>query len=117
MTGPITPHRGIESSRKEAILMNGTVTTLTSRNADFAQHSFVPGRAKALARAGGRTPRRSCPPAARRQVHRAQQPPGRLRPDRPVAGLLLEGIVLRLRADLRWLEACERKWAGRGSVS
>lgn len=23
--------------------MNGTVTTLTSRNADFAQHSFVPG--------------------------------------------------------------------------
>jgi hypothetical protein len=78
-------------------------------------------RAKALARAGDRaderTPRRSCSPAARRQVHRAQPPPGRLRPDRPVAGLLLEGIVLRLRADLRWLEACERKWAGRRSVS
>ena len=26
------------------------------------------------------------------------------------AGLLLEGIVLRLQADLRWLEACERTW-------
>ena len=26
------------------------------------------------------------------------------------AGLLLEGIVLRLQADLRWLEACERAW-------
>jgi DNA-binding PadR family transcriptional regulator len=29
------------------------------------------------------------------------------------AALLLEGIVLRLQADLRWLEACERKWTGR----
>jgi DNA-binding PadR family transcriptional regulator len=29
------------------------------------------------------------------------------------AGLLLEGIVLRLQADLRWLEACERVWTGR----
>lgn len=28
----------------------------------------------------------------------------------PVAGLLLEGVVLRLRADLEWLEACERRW-------
>ncbi len=26
------------------------------------------------------------------------------------AGLLLEGVVLRLQADLRWLEACERSW-------
>ena len=43
MTGPITRHRGIESSSREAILMNDTVTTLTARNADFAQHSFVPG--------------------------------------------------------------------------
>jgi DNA-binding PadR family transcriptional regulator len=34
-------------------------------------------------------------------------------PDGSVAGLLLEGIVLRLQADLRWLEACERQWAGR----
>jgi DNA-binding PadR family transcriptional regulator len=30
------------------------------------------------------------------------------------AGLLLEGIVLRLQADLRWLEACERAWTERG---
>jgi DNA-binding PadR family transcriptional regulator len=29
--------------------------------------------------------------------------------------LLLEGIVLRLQADLRWLEVCERDWAGRQS--
>ena len=26
------------------------------------------------------------------------------------AGLLLEGVVLRLQADLRWLEACEQYW-------
>jgi DNA-binding PadR family transcriptional regulator len=31
-------------------------------------------------------------------------------PDHSDAGLLLEGIVLRLQADLRWLEACERVW-------
>jgi DNA-binding PadR family transcriptional regulator len=29
------------------------------------------------------------------------------------AALLLEGVVLRLQADLRWLEACERMWIGR----
>jgi DNA-binding PadR family transcriptional regulator len=29
------------------------------------------------------------------------------------AGLLLEGAALRLQADLRWLEACERHWLGR----
>lgn len=29
------------------------------------------------------------------------------------AGLLLEGVALRLQADLRWLEACERGWSGR----
>ena len=29
------------------------------------------------------------------------------------AALLLEGIVLRLQADLRWLEACERTWTDR----
>ena len=33
------------------------------------------------------------------------------------AGLLLEGIVLRLQADLRWLEACERNWTGRKDPS
>lgn len=27
------------------------------------------------------------------------------------AGLLLEGVVLRLQADLRWLESCERAWS------
>ena len=27
--------------------------------------------------------------------------------------LLLEGIVLRLQADLRWLEACEKNWTAR----
>ena len=31
-------------------------------------------------------------------------------PDGSGAGLLLEGVVLRLQADLRWLEACERDW-------
>jgi DNA-binding PadR family transcriptional regulator len=34
-------------------------------------------------------------------------------PDDSPAGLLLEGIVLRLQADLRWLEACERAWMDR----
>lgn len=34
-------------------------------------------------------------------------------PDHSVAGLLLEGIVLRLQADLRWLEACARYWTRR----
>jgi DNA-binding PadR family transcriptional regulator len=33
------------------------------------------------------------------------------------AALLLEGIVLRLQADLRWLEACEQSWTGRRSGS
>ena len=32
-------------------------------------------------------------------------------PEGPHASLLLEGIVLRLQADLRWLEACQRIWA------
>lgn len=31
-------------------------------------------------------------------------------PDGTAAGLLLEGVALRLQADLRWLEACERHW-------
>jgi hypothetical protein len=33
------------------------------------------------------------------------------------AGLLLEGLVLRLQADLRWLEACERHWTSRRDSS
>jgi DNA-binding PadR family transcriptional regulator len=36
-------------------------------------------------------------------------------PDDAHAGLLLEGLVLRLQADLRWLEACERTWISRRS--
>jgi DNA-binding PadR family transcriptional regulator len=36
-------------------------------------------------------------------------------PNQSDAGLVLEGIVLRLQADLRWLESCERVWSGRGS--
>jgi DNA-binding PadR family transcriptional regulator len=36
-------------------------------------------------------------------------------PDRSDAALLLEGVVLRLQADLRWLEACEQSWTGRRS--
>ena len=34
-------------------------------------------------------------------------------PERSEAALLLEGIVLRLQADLRWLEECERYWTSR----
>jgi DNA-binding PadR family transcriptional regulator len=36
-------------------------------------------------------------------------------PDHSDAGLVLEGIVLRLQADLRWLESCERVWSDRRS--
>jgi DNA-binding PadR family transcriptional regulator len=38
-------------------------------------------------------------------------------PEGSDAALLLEGIVLRLQADLRWLEACEQTWTGRRSGS
>ncbi len=38
-------------------------------------------------------------------------------PGRSDAALLLEGIVLRLQADLRWLEACEKNWTHRRSGS
>jgi DNA-binding PadR family transcriptional regulator len=38
-------------------------------------------------------------------------------PEGSDAALLLEGIVLRLQADLRWLEACEQNWTGRRSRS
>ena len=37
-------------------------------------------------------------------------------PDGSDGGLLLEGIVLRLQADLRWLEACEQSWTVRRGV-
>jgi DNA-binding PadR family transcriptional regulator len=45
------------------------------------------------------------------RLHDAQRAAMTL-PAGPGAGLLLEGIVLRLQADLRWLEVCERNWAG-----
>jgi hypothetical protein len=32
-------------------------------------------------------------------------------PDGSTTGLLLEGVALRLHADLRWLQACERVWS------
>jgi DNA-binding PadR family transcriptional regulator len=38
-------------------------------------------------------------------------------PDHADAALLLEGVVLRLQADLRWLEACEQRWTVRRSGS
>ncbi|MEN3615236.1 PadR family transcriptional regulator [Plantactinospora sp. ZYX-F-223] len=38
-------------------------------------------------------------------------------PDYSDAALLLEGVVLRLQADLRWLEACEKNWTHRRSGS
>ena len=33
-------------------------------------------------------------------------------PDGSDASLLLEGVVLRIEADLTWLDACERVWGG-----
>jgi hypothetical protein len=38
-------------------------------------------------------------------------------PDHSDAALLLEGVVLRLQADLRWLEACEQSWTVRRTRS
>ena len=38
-------------------------------------------------------------------------------PDHSDAALLLEGVVLRLQADLRWLEACEQSWTVRRTGS
>lgn len=48
-----------------------------------------------------------------REVQRAalDQPQG------SVAGLLLEGVVLRLQADLRWLEGCVRFWTSKTEPS
>jgi len=56
--------------------------------------------------------------AQRRELLRLLRDTQRAAMDEPegsVAGLLLEGVVLRLQADLRWLEACEQHWAGRKS--
>ena len=38
-------------------------------------------------------------------------------PEGSNAALLLEGIALRLQADLRWLEACEQRWSHPRSAS
>jgi DNA-binding PadR family transcriptional regulator len=38
-------------------------------------------------------------------------------PEGSDAAVLLEGVVLRLQADLRWLEACEQSWTVRRSGS
>lgn len=54
--------------------------------------------------------------AQRRELLRRLRGVGRAamaEPEGSHAGLLLEGIVLRLQADLRWLEACERAWTDR----
>ena len=54
--------------------------------------------------------------AQRRELLRRLRDAQRLamaEPDGSEAGLLLEGIVLRLQADLRWLEACEHSWTVR----
>jgi DNA-binding PadR family transcriptional regulator len=50
----------------------------------------------------------------RRELLRRLRQAQRAAMDEPAsspAGLLLEGIVVRLQADLRWLEACERAWS------
>lgn len=36
-------------------------------------------------------------------------------PEGSIGALLLEGVVLRLQADLRWLDACEANWTQRRS--
>ena len=54
--------------------------------------------------------------AQRRELLRALRDAQRAAMDQPPgtdAGLLLEGVALRLQSDLRWLEACERHWLGR----
>jgi DNA-binding PadR family transcriptional regulator len=54
--------------------------------------------------------------AQRRELLRLLRDTQRAAMDEPegtAAGLLLEGVALRLQADLRWLEACERHWSRR----
>ncbi|AWS47924.1 PadR family transcriptional regulator [Streptosporangium sp. 'caverna'] len=46
-----------------------------------------------------------------RRLHEAQRAV-LAEPAGSTTGLLLEGVALRLQADLRWLEACERVWSG-----
>jgi DNA-binding PadR family transcriptional regulator len=54
--------------------------------------------------------------AQRRELLRLLRDTQRAAMDEPngtTAGLLLEGVALRLQADLRWLEACEGHWINR----
>jgi DNA-binding PadR family transcriptional regulator len=51
-----------------------------------------------------------------RQLREAQRA-AMAEPHRSAAALLLEGIVLRLQADLRWLETCERNQTVRKDFS
>ena len=54
--------------------------------------------------------------AQRRELLRRLRDAQRAEMEEPVgsdAALLLEGIVLRLQSDLRWLEACESNWTTR----
>jgi DNA-binding PadR family transcriptional regulator len=54
--------------------------------------------------------------AQRRELLRRLRNVQRAERDEPTgsdAALLLEGVVLRLQADLRWLEACEANWTTR----
>lgn len=58
--------------------------------------------------------------AQRRELLRRLREVQRLAESQPAGGdddgtLLLEGSALRLQADVRWLEACEQRWAGRTS--
>ena len=58
--------------------------------------------------------------AQRRELLRRLRDAQRAALDEPAgsdAALLLEGIVLRLQADLRWLEACEQTWTTRRNAS
>jgi hypothetical protein len=49
-----------------------------------------------------------------RQLHQLQEL-ALAEPADSDGALLLEGASLRLQADIRWLEACERRWVERGS--
>jgi hypothetical protein len=54
--------------------------------------------------------------AQRRELLRRLRQIQQLAREEPEDGdgaLLLEGSALRLQADVRWLEVCERRWAGR----
>jgi DNA-binding PadR family transcriptional regulator len=67
---------------------------------------------------GGLTDPVSLIDAQRRDLLRRLREVGRAvleQPKESDAALLLEGIVLRLQADLRWLQACETIWTKRGA--